>query len=407
MGSEPDPGSGPLAGTRVLDLTRVLAGPYSTMLLADLGAQVIKVERPGIGDETRFIPPISNGESHYFLSINRNKLGIALDLQNPRGLDICIELAKRSDVLIENFRPGVAARLGLGYERLSEVNPRLIYCSISAFGQTGPWAERAAFDIAIQALSGAMSVTGEVGRPPIRMGLPVGDLSGGLFGAIGVLAALLERERTGSGKLVDVSLLDSMVGLLGYLAGRYFMTGEDPWPVGAGHHSIVPYGAFKAADGYIVIATLTESFWPKLCAALGLDHLAGDSRYDTNAKRVALRGEVDEVIGDVIAGKPVDDWCQILLAADVPYAPVLRISQVLSLPQVLARGMVAEADHPHLGPIRFPGRPIRFGDQSDQRFAPPPLLGQHTASVLKEVLGYNDNDIDRLVRDGAIAIADP
>src|SRR5438270_6935426 len=320
---------GPLDGIRVVDLTRVLVGPFATMLLGDLGAEVIKVERPGEGDETRHVEPLQSDESHYFVAINRNKKGIAVDLKHPAGRDILLELARLSDVLVENFRPGVAARLGLDYESVRELNPRLVYCSISAFGQTGPYSSRSALDIAIQAMSGVMSITGEPDGPPTRMGLPMADLCGGLFAVVGVLSAVYERERTGRGQFVDFSMLDGMVGLLMYMATRVFMTGADSPKIGTGHYGIVPYGAFPASDGYLVIANIGEAFWPKICAAIGRPELAADPRYDPNLTRVDRRQEVDALLAEAMSGKTVAEWDEVFERHDVPHAPILEISEVL------------------------------------------------------------------------------
>jgi len=400
--------SGPLDGLVVLDLTRVLVGPFATMLLGDMGAQVIKVERPGEGDETRHVHPLKDGESHYFMSINRNKKGIAVDMKSAAGKQILIDLAARADIFIENFRPGVAARLGLDQETLRALNPRLVYCSISAFGQTGPFARRSALDIAIQAMSGMMSVTGDPGGPPTRMGLPMADLCGALYAVVGVLAAIYERDRTGEGQFVDLSMLDGMVSLLMYMAGKVFITGEDSPKIGTGHYGIVPYGAFPAADGHIVIANIGETFWPKICAALGFPELATDNRYDTNSKRVARRAEVDTLIATATATRTVAAWDEILEAEDVPHAPILPVSEVLKHPQVIARGMVAEVDHARLG--RFPalGRAIRFpAHENTAPMAGAPLLGQHTREILESVLGYPADAIAALLAEGIIAEPDP
>ena len=398
----PDTPKGPLAGLRVLDLTRVLVGPFATMQLGDLGAEVIKVERPGEGDETRHVEPLKGGESHYFTAINRNKRGIAVDMKQPAGREIVIELARRSDVFLENFRPGVANRLGLGYETLKEVNPRLVYCSISAFGQTGPYASRSALDIAIQAMSGVMSVTGDPGGPPTRMGLPMADLCGGLYAVIAVLAALQERERTGHGQFIDFSMLDGMVGMLMYMATRVFMTGEDSPKIGTGHYGIVPYGAFPASDGHLVIANIGEMFWPKICAAIGRPELALDLRYDTNPKRVARREEVNAILDEALGTRTVAEWDAILERFDVPHAPILKVSEVLANQQVLARGMVTEYDHPTLG--RFPalGRAIRFPDHEGAPMKAPPLLGEDSEPVLRDLLGYGEERIAELRAAGVI-----
>jgi crotonobetainyl-CoA:carnitine CoA-transferase CaiB-like acyl-CoA transferase len=394
---------GPLDGIRVVDLTRVLVGPFATMLLGDLGAEVIKVERPGEGDETRHVEPIRDGESHYFLAINRNKSGIAVDMKTSAGREIVVDLARRSDVFIENFRPGVAKRLGLDFETLKMVNPRLVYCSISAFGQTGPYSSRSALDVAIQAISGAMSLNGELEGPPTRMGLPMADLCGGLYAVIGVLSALWERERTGVGQMVDFSMLDGMVGLLMYMAMRVFMTGEDAPKIGTGHLGIVPYGAFPARDGHIVIANIGEVFWPRICRAVGHPELAVDERYDTNPKRVARRSEVNVLLSEAFAKRSVAEWEQILEHEDVPHAPILEVSEVLVHPQVLARGMVTEFDHPRLG--RFPalGRAIRFPSHEGVPLKSPPLLGEDNDRVLGQILGYDPARIAQLRREGVIA----
>ena len=393
---------GPLAGIRVLDLTRVLAGPFATMLLADLGADVIKVERPGDGDETRHIPPQRLGESHYFLSVNRNKRGIVLDFKEPRGRELALELARASDVLIENFRPGVTARLGLDYEAVREVNPEIVYCSISAFGQSGPLARRSAFDVAMQAMGGVMSLTGEPGGPPMRSGLPLADLATGLFAAVGLLAAVVEKRRTGRGQLVDVAMFDSMAGLLTQYAGRYFMTGESAQRVGNGHPGVAPYGTYEAKDGDIVIANLGESFWPKIAGAIGRPELAGEERFATNALRVANRRELDELINAQTRQRTVAEWETIFETFDVPHAPVLTVEQVLEHPQAGARGMVTEVDHPALGPTRVTGRAVNLPAHPEPRLRPAPLLGEHTDQVLVEVLGCSTERLRELRQAGVL-----
>ena len=397
-----DPRKGPLDGLRVLDLTRVLVGPYATMVLGDLGAEVIKVERPDGGDETRHVEPIQDGESHYFLAVNRNKLGLAVDMKKPAGRQLLVDLARRADVLVENFRPGVAARLGIDHASLRDVNPRLVYCSISAFGQTGPYASRSAFDLAIQAYSGFLGVTGEPGRPPVRMGLPMADLCGGLFAVIGILAALREREQTGQGQFIDYAMLDGAVGMLMYMATRFFITGVDSPRIGNGHLGIVPYGAYAASDGWIVIANIGEGFWPKICAAIGRPELAGDPRYDSNPKRVARREEVDQLLREILVTRTVAEWDALLEQHDVPHAPILEVSEVLNHEQVRARGMVTEFDHPKVG--RFPavGRAIRFPAYDGLPLKAPPLLGEDDDRVLRELLGYDDERIARLRREGVI-----
>ncbi|MEP7105175.1 MAG: CoA transferase [Chloroflexota bacterium] len=395
--------SGPLAGVRVLDLTRILAGPYAASLLADMGADVVKVERPGDGDETRHMAPSQAGESHYFMSINRNKRGIAVDMKQPAGRQVVLDLARAADVFIENFRPGVTGRLGLDYEAVKAVRPDVVYCSISAYGQTGPYAGRSAFDVAIQAMGGAMSVTGEPGGRPMRMGLPMADLSAGLFAALGILAAVVERQRARQGQLVDISMMDAMVGLLTQYAGRYFMTGEDVPPVGSGHPSVSPYGTYETADGHIVIANLGETFWPKIARALGLAELAEDPRYRTNPERVSRRAEVDALVNAATRERTTAEWEAIFEKEDVPHAPVLKVSQVLTHPQVLAREMVTEVEHATLGRIPATGRAIRFGAHGKEAMRASPVLGQHTDEVLREIVGDDQARVDELRESGIIA----
>jgi crotonobetainyl-CoA:carnitine CoA-transferase CaiB-like acyl-CoA transferase len=378
---------GPLNGIRVLDLTRVLAGPFATMLLADLGADVVKVERPGDGDETRHLEPLREGESHYFVSVNRNKRGVVIDLKLPAGRDLALALAGVSDVLIENFRPGVTGRLGLDYDAVRRVNPEIVYCSISAFGQTGPLSQRGAFDIAMQAMGGVMSVTGEPDGPPLRSGLPMADLGTGLFAAVGILAAAVEKQRTGRGQLVDVAMFDAMAGLLTQHAGRYFMTGERAGRPGNRHPAVAPYGTFPAADGDIVIANLGESFWPKTARALGRPELADDERFRTNAGRLRNRAELDALISAETRHRSVAEWEAIFEAHDVPHAPVLDVGQVLEHPQARARGLVTEVVHRVLGRMRTTGRAINLPAHPDARPTAAPLLGEHTDEVLRELLG--------------------
>ena len=399
--------SGPLDGLRVLDLTRVLSGPYATLLLADLGAEVWKVEERTQGDETRGIHPMRDGESHYFGALNRNKESLAVDLKDPRGRDLVLELARRADVLIENFRPGVTTRLGLDWPAVQAVNPTLVYCSISAFGQTGPDRLRTAFDVAIQAMGGLMSITGEAGGPPVRAGIPVADLVAGMMADIGVLAALVERDRTGSGQYVDLSMLDGMVSMLSYVASRYLMTGEEPGRVGTGHTSVVPYGAYPAQDGSIVLATLSEGYWPRLCSVLGIPEVAEDPRYATNVQRAANREEVESIVSERLRTHPVAYWERVLAEADIPCAPILSVSQVLDNPQVIARGMVRQFDHPRLGPTTVLGSPLKFSSSADPEPLAPPLLGEHTATLLGEVLGLSAHEVETLVGDGVVRVTAP
>jgi crotonobetainyl-CoA:carnitine CoA-transferase CaiB-like acyl-CoA transferase len=388
--------AGPLQGIRVLDFTRVLAGPAAALALADLGAEVLKVEPPGTGDETRVFPPFRDEVSHYFLSVNRGKKSIVVDLKTDAGVELVRDLAAQCDILIENYRPGVMDRLGLGYAALSAANPRLIYCAISGFGMTGPLRDRPSFDIVLQALSGALSVNGEAGRAPTKLGIPLGDLVGGINGPIGILAALYERSVTGRGRLLDVSLLDGMFGMLGYLAQLAFFTGEDPQPQGSEHPNLVPYGAFPAQDGSIIIACLTNSFWERICRALGMPDWILDPRLDTLQKRRDNRRLVNEMICEFTRRKTVAELVELFTEHNVPHAPILGIREALAQPQAVAREMVVETEHAVLGKIPIVNRSIQF--PGERRLVPtaPPVLGQHTDEILRDILGLTAEKIAEL-----------
>src|SRR5262245_10057202 len=325
--------TGPLQGVGVLDFTRVLAGPAAALALADLGAEVWKVEPPGTGDDTRLFPPFREEVSHYFLSVNRGKKSIVIDLKTEAGVALARQLAAKCDILIENYRPGVMDRLGLGYEALSAINPRLIYCAISGFGMTGPLRDRPSFDIVLQAMSGALSVNGEAGGAPMKMGLPLGDLIGGINGPIGILAALYERSVTGRGRLIDVSLLDGMLGMLGYLAQMTFFTGRDPEPQGSEHAILVPYGRFPAKDGSIIIACLTSGFWQRLCHALARPEWLADPRFETIEGRRKHRELLNTEIASFTRSQTVRELIELFTLHEVPHAPVLGVQAALAQPQ--------------------------------------------------------------------------
>jgi crotonobetainyl-CoA:carnitine CoA-transferase CaiB-like acyl-CoA transferase len=388
--------AGPLQSIRVLDFTRVLAGPAASLALADLGAEVLKIEPPGSGDDTRTFPPFREEVSHYFISGNRGKKSIVLDLKTEAGVALAKDLAAKCDILIENYRPGVMDRLGLGYEALSAINPRLIYCAISGFGMTGPLRDRPSFDIVVQALSGALSVNGEPGGLPTKLGIPLGDLVGGINGPIGILAALYERTVTGRGRLIDVSLLDGLLGMLGYLAQLAFFTGEDPKPQGSQHPNLVPYGVFPAKDGSIIIACLTNAFWARICNALGLQAHVVDERFNTLERRRDNRGLVNALISEVTSQKTVDELAAILSEYQVPHAPILGIREALAQPQAVAREMVIEADHAVLGKIPIVNRSIKFPGDRQPAPTAPPALGQHTDEILRDILGLQPERIEEL-----------
>lgn len=395
---------GPLSGVRVLDLSRVLAGPFATMMLGDLGAEVIKVEMPGTGDDTRqWGPPFLEGESAYFLSINRNKKSIALNLKNARAREIALKLAQTSDIAIENFTPGTAKRLGLDYEALKRINPKIIYCSISGFGQDGPYRDWPSYDIAMQGMGGFMSITGEPDRPPIRIGVAVSDIISGMYATIAILAALRARDQIGKGQWIDISLLDSTVSVMTYMAGNYFATGRNPRPAGSSHPTIVPYQAFKCMDGsYLIVAVGNDRHWELMCKAVQAENLLKDSKFTHNADRVRHRGELIPQLEKIYSSKPRQEWFKILTDAGVPCGPVYTMSEIFADPQVLHRGMLLEMSHPKAGKVRLIGNPIKFSETQVQIRTPPPLLGESTDEVLKKLLNYSDEDIKKLREEGAI-----
>ncbi|MBI4445804.1 MAG: CoA transferase [Acidobacteria bacterium] len=385
-----------LSGVRVLDLSRFLAGPFGSMILGDLGAEVIKIEEPGQGDPMRQMPPyFLEGESAYFLSINRNKLSITLNLGHVEGREVFYDLVKVADVVYENYRPGVMERLGLGYEKLRSINPRIIVCSISGFGQTGPHRDRPAFDLVLQAMSGAMSITGEPEGAPVRMGIPMGDLAGGMFAVKAITAALYSREKTGEGCFIDLGLMDCLVSLLTYVAQYYLAGSPVPEPAGSHHQSVVPYGTFATADGFLVVAVFAERFWPAFCRAIGRTDLAEDSRFVRNDSRLAHRKELMEVLAELFRHESTSEWLARLEKEGVPCGPVNKVDQVLNDPQTKARHMLTSTQHPLIGNLPILGNPIKV-EGIPEHFAPPPLLGEHTGRVLTELLAYSDDKISTL-----------
>ncbi|MDI3339486.1 MAG: CoA transferase [Sphaerobacter sp.] len=392
----------PLAGTRVLDLGRHLAGPTCAMWLGDLGADVIKIETPERGEDGRASgPPFFNGESAFFLSANRNKRSLALDIKRPEGQEVFRRLAATADVVVENFRPGVMDALGIGYERVSAINPRIIYCSISGFGADGPFADRPGLDQIIQGVSGLMSVTGFEGGEPVRVGIPIADLVTGLFGAYGVLAALQARERTGRGQVVNTSLLEGMVGLLAFQAVRYLNGAGAPPPAGNHHPINAPYGVFRARDGYLTIGATGEKRWRKLCEVLGAEEWLDDPRFATNGGRHEHRHLLAELISEKLQARTIDEWEVILNEAGIPCGPIYRIDQALEHPQVRHRQMVVERPHPTMETVRLLGLPVKLSETPGDVWRVPPLLGQHSDEVLREA-GLDAEEIARLRASGVV-----
>jgi formyl-CoA transferase len=388
---------------RVLDVSQVLAGPFAAMMLGDLGCDVIKVEPPG-GDAVRrsFGTTAESGETPAFMSVNRSKRSICLDLKNPRGLDIFYRLAERSDVVIENFRPGVAQRLGISYEHLKPLNDRLVYCSISGFGSSGPYADRPGYDMIAQAMSGIMSVTGEPGGDPCRCGVPIADLSTGIFAAVGILGALAKREQTGVGGLVEVSLLDSALAYAVWEATRYWSRGEVPGPLGSGHHMSAPYQAYRCADGYVTVGANTERLWANLCVALGHPEWQQDPRFDTARKRVEHAKELAAEIEKAIAQKTRAEVEDMLLKFGVPVGAVRRYDEVLDGEEALEGGMVQHATYGGQ-PVRLLASPIKLNGKRIGMDSRPPQLGEHSVDVL-EWLGFTTEEIDDLRAQGVVKV---
>lgn len=385
-----------LENIKVIDLTRVLAGPYATMILGDLGAEIIKVEMPNKGDDSRAFGPYVNNESAYFMSLNRNKRSITINLKSEKGKEIFLELVKKADVLVENFRPGTMEKLGLGYDYLSTINPKLIYAASSGYGHTGPYSKRAAYDAVVQAMSGLMSITGQKDGKPTRVGTSIADITAGLFTAIGILAALNSRNVTGKGQKVDVAMLDAQVAILENAISRYVVTGQVPKPGGNRHPSIVPFEPFETKNGEVVVAAGNDVLWAKFCKVIGKEDLIDDERFKTNPLRNQNYDELRPLIAKEMVKKTTEEWLELLEKAGVPNGPINTIDKVLQDPQVLAREMIVEVEHPAAGKLKVPGVPIKFSDTPGSIRIPAPLLGQHTEEILKEMLGYDDEKIKSL-----------
>ncbi len=386
----------PLSKIRILDLSLIMAGPYCTLILGDLGAEVIKIERPGVGEGARGVPPhYFEGESAYFIAMNRNKKSMTLDLKSPKGKEIFYALSKSSDVVVDNFRPGVVKKLGVDYDTLKKINPRIICCSISGYGETGPLKDRPAFDLIIQARGGVMSYTGEPGQMPVRMGAPMGDLTGGLFAANGILSALYQREHTGRGQKIDISLLDCQISLLTYRAQYYFVGNEIAQPVGSGHISIHPIRAFKTKTFDIVIDCNMQNIFAELCDAIGASDMAVDPKFCSRENRLENKDELYDILEKVFLTKTGEEWLE-LLDKRIPIGPINTIDKALSDPQILSRNMVVEIDYGKGRKLKIVGNPIKMAEIDQEVFRAPPRLGEHAEQILGEILQYPPEEIEQL-----------
>jgi len=384
----------PLSGIRILDLTLIMAGPYCTLILGDLGAEVIKIEKPGIGESSREMPPhFFEGQSAYFIAMNRNKKSMTLDLKSEAGKRIFYDLARKSDVVIDNFRPGVVKKLGVDFDTLKTLNPRIICCSVSGYGQTGPFRDRPAFDLVIQARGGIMSYTGEPGQMPVRMGAPMGDLSGGLFASQGILAALYQREKTGRGQRIDISLVDCQTSLLTYRA-QFFLVGKEiARPVGSGHVSAHPIRAFRTKTFDVVIDANTESIFAELCDAIGRPEMAQDEKFNSRENRLKNKEKLYAILEKAFLTRTGEEWLE-ALEKRIPIAPINTIDKALADPQTLSRNMVVQVEYENNKKLNIVGNPIKMSEVEQEVFTRPPYLGEHTEEILRELLNYSPDQIE-------------
>ncbi|HUL65042.1 MAG TPA: CoA transferase [Burkholderiaceae bacterium] len=395
--------TGPLAGMRVLELAQIMAGPTAGLMLADMGADVIKVEKLPGGDDSRdYLDPVVNGVSAPFMMLNRGKRGIAVNLKQARGREILLRLVRDADVLTENYRRGTLERLGLGYDVLTRINPGLIYCAVSGYGRSGPYADKAGFDLIAQGFSGLMSITGEPGGAPAKTGNSVADINAGILAVVGVCAAYAHKLRTGQGQVVDTSLMEAALQQTYWQAAIYFATGKSPQALGSAHALTAPYQAFHAADGWLNIGGANQANWERIAAVLGHPEWKSDPRFATNSDRMRNRAELTAQIDAVVRTRTRADWIQAFDAAGVPAGPVHSIAEAMDHPQTRARGMVVDIEHPQAGTTRALGNPVHFSATPGVNTLPAPLLGQHTREVLREC-GYSDAEIDALDADGVIA----
>lgn len=386
----------PLEKLVVLDLTRVLAGPYSAMMMGDFGADIIKIEQPEVGDDSRAFGPFVGKESAYYMSLNRNKRSMTLNFKEQGARDLFKEMVKKADVVLENYRPGTMEKFGLGYDVLKEINPKIIYAACSGFGETGPYSQKPAYDIIVQAMGGIMSITGQEGGEPTRPGASIGDIIAGLFTTIGVTMALYHRAMTGEGQKIDVAMLDCQVAILENAISRYLVNGVVPGPLGNRHPSITPFEAFTASDGHVIVGAGNDRLWKKLCEMIGKEELLTDERFLTNSLRTTNQKALKPILDAVFKNKTIDQWLAMLEEAGVPCAPINTVDRVVNDPQVKAREMLVEIEHPVAGKMHVPGVPIKMYKTPGSVDTPAPTLGQHTEEILNELLGLSKEDVDAL-----------
>jgi len=390
-----------LENIKVVDLTRTLAGPFCTMMLGDMGADVVKIEEPQHGDETRSWTPFWNGESTQFVSFNRNKRSFGINLKEPEAIEIVLALAADADVMVESFRAGALDRMGLGYQAVKQINPDIVYCSISGYGRTGPMADKPGYDLIIQAYSGLMNLTGEPDGPPLRVGFSLVDLFTGMMAYGSVMTALYHRDKTGEGQWLEAALLDGQVAAMSYHGTGYLGTGVEPHRLGSGHPSLVPYQSFPAADGYFILGCANDGLWERMCQAIDRPDLPNDPRFMTNTERVAHRSECIQLLSDIFQTETVSHWVSKIEEAGVPCGPINRVSDVVNDPQVLSRNMVVEIPHPNIPDLKVPYSPLKLAETPPSVRRPPPLLGQHNEEILSE-LGYAADSIAKLRQKGVI-----
>jgi crotonobetainyl-CoA:carnitine CoA-transferase CaiB-like acyl-CoA transferase len=398
----------PLTGIRMLDLTHMLSGPYGGMILADLGCETIKVEPPVTGEGTRRLlendPDYSiNGTGAYFYTLNRNKKSVCIDLKNTKGLEVFYDLVKQSDIVLNNFSAGVTKKLKIDYSKLKKINPRIITCTVSGFGEDGPDYKRPAFDQISQALGGGMSITGTNKNEPMRAGIPIGDLGGGMFAVMGIQAALIAREKTGFGQHVDISMLDCQISLLNYMATMHTMSSKIPEPIGNSHFVHMPYNTFLTADYPIVIAAVGDQFWPRLLKIFTNQELA-DPKYENAPARQKDKAKLEGILKDELIKHNSDHWLKLLEAEKIPCARVNNIEQAVNDEQILFRNMMVDLEHPNGGSTKVPGNPIKLSDDNEESFSSPPLIGEHSKEIFQTILGYDDTKIENLLNDGAIGV---